>query len=303
MARTVIFVAYGFAMVYSWCIVWARKEGNEMEEKREHKFYDKHTIPGMLVLVYVGLIVAQLPAGITAIDQNSNALNLAGGIGVAVLACLMMLFFKRKFRPEFDGFSSKVDGKTAAYIFLPFIIFWVISIPVEIFVAKSMHVPTIAMVGLALAAGFAEEIAFRGYGESYLMRQWSGEKSVINTLILISVLFGLTHGANMAAGANPAGTVVQLFGSTFIGIFLGAIFLATGNLWIPIIIHVIHDILAFATQPVFNGGIVTEGMNAMDIVDLLLCAGLACCGLYLVRKSKRAEIRAMWDEKWSKTGE
>ena len=151
----------------------------------------------------------------------------------------------------------------------------------------------------AMSAGFAEELAFRGFGASYLMRQWTGEKSVIRTAWFIAILFGVLHLANLFAGADPGYTLVQVIGATFIGLFLTAVFLRTGNLWVPIAMHVIHDIIAFAGQDVYQDGLIVESVDTYALIDMLLNIGLGIVGLYLIRRSKRGEIRALWDEKWS----
>lgn len=98
---------------------------------------------------------------------------------------------------------------------------------------------------LALLAGVAEEILFRGVlqaGASLVL-------PAIAALVLASVLFGLAHYITR--------TYAILAGVA--GLYLGAVFLAQGNLLVPIVAHSLYDFVALtylarryrlaATQP------------------------------------------------------
>jgi hypothetical protein len=85
------------------------------------------------------------------------------------------------------------------------------------------------------------------------------------------------------------------------GIFFSAVYLRTGNIWPLIIVHSLHDLLAFSAS---------AGITAMGVGEfpdwttgylILIEAAMAVCGLYMLRKSKRAEIIELWDRKWSRS--
>ena len=87
------------------------------------------------------------------------------------------------------------------------------------------------LLALALVAGVAEELLFRGW-----MQEWlASGAGVVGALIVSSIAFGLVH------AVTPAYAVL----ATFIGLYLGGLQLWTGNLLAPIVVHALYDFVAF----------------------------------------------------------
>ena len=77
-----------------------------MEKKqRTHKFYDKHTILGALVLMAIGLGVVQALGFVLGllVSMATGNHNLGTGIGIAIISFLILWLYKFWFRPEFEG--------------------------------------------------------------------------------------------------------------------------------------------------------------------------------------------------------
>jgi membrane protease YdiL (CAAX protease family) len=86
---------------------------------------------------------------------------------------------------------------------------------------------------LAAVAGLSEEVLFRGVVLVALMEwTWAGW-----ALLASSLLFGLVHFASR--------TYALLAG--VMGLYLGALFLAQGNLLAPAITHALYDLAALAS--------------------------------------------------------
>jgi uncharacterized protein len=83
---------------------------------------------------------------------------------------------------------------------------------------------------IALLAGVGEELLFRGLLQDLFCRWWGYGIGVAAA----SVLFGLTHPITIA--------YVVLAG--LMGAYLGLVWLATGNLLVPIVAHAMYDFLA-----------------------------------------------------------
>lgn len=87
-------------------------------------------------------------------------------------------------------------------------------------------------------AAFAEEMVFRGY----LMNRvadlvGSNHTGWLISLVMVSILFGITH-----LYQGTSGIIVI----TLTGLLFGALYLATGrNLWVPIIAHGVNDTVGF----------------------------------------------------------
>ena len=279
------------------------------ETKRiiNHKFLNKHTIPGAILLMIWGLVFSEgifgLPFGVldVLLLDRSGQTQILTGFGCAAGAFLLLAIHKRWFYPEFEGCltCSSVSFEDAWKVTAAIVPFWILSGIKEIAFGNKFSVPTLAMISTSLMAGCCEEAAFRGLGISYLMRQWKEENKVLPALLLTSAVFGLVHSANILSGAEVPITLIQTFSSFFIGLFLGAIFLRSGCLWSAMIIHFLHDVFAGMFLP--EGYVLTHAVGWVDAVDMVLCILLGAAGIYLIRPEKRAEILEIWRKKWSMT--
>jgi membrane protease YdiL (CAAX protease family) len=79
------------------------------------------------------------------------------------------------------------------------------------------------LLPLALMVGFVEESVFRG-----LMLTALRERGVWRAIIVTSVLFGLTHLANVLAGATVLETISQVAYTIAFGVAFAALVLSTG---------------------------------------------------------------------------
>jgi uncharacterized protein len=83
---------------------------------------------------------------------------------------------------------------------------------------------------ISMVAGFAEELLFRGLIQSALTN-WLG---LAAGLVIASLLFGLAH------IITPTYAVL----AALIGVYLGWLWIATGNLLAPIVAHALYDFVA-----------------------------------------------------------
>ena len=83
---------------------------------------------------------------------------------------------------------------------------------------------------IALVAGVGEELLFRGLVQGWLDTHWGTPAA----LLLASLLFGAAH----------AVTWTYAVYATLVGVYLGWLWLATGNLLVPAIVHAAYDFVA-----------------------------------------------------------
>lgn len=84
-----------------------------------------------------------------------------------------------------------------------------------------------AVAGVALMAGIGEELLFRGVIQAGL----SGLLGPVTALALSSLVFGLAH----------ALTVAYFILTCLMGLYLGWLYQASGNLLVPIAVHFLYD--------------------------------------------------------------
>lgn len=78
---------------------------------------------------------------------------------------------------------------------------------------------------IAVISGFVEEIFFRG-----ILQQQFG-------IIIASIVFGIFHISNIKMLSYSIYTV-------FVGFYMGLLFLVSGNLLVPILVHIINNFIA-----------------------------------------------------------
>jgi len=87
-----------------------------------------------------------------------------------------------------------------------------------------------SFIGVSITAGIVEEIIYRGFVFWYLaqiMPMWA-------VIVVSSVAFGLAH------SYQGAGGVMRV---TLVGLAFGGLYVLSGSIWLPIIGHVLVDIL------------------------------------------------------------
>lgn len=104
----------------------------------------------------------------------------------------------------------------------------------ETFVPLFRQCRVLELAVIALLAGLGEEMIFRGIVQDWAADKMGGPYGAGVGLAVAAVIFGLLHGITPAYAIMAGG----------IGLYLGAIWLATGNLLVPITTHALYDFLA-----------------------------------------------------------
>lgn len=113
----------------------------------------------------------------------------------------------------------------------------------DLFGARQVFITMFLAVVLALASGFVEEIAFRGYLQTRIAQRYSSFIAVV----IVAVLFALSHPLNTAVNS-----LLYLATATLVGILFGTIFIRTGSLWTGIALHTILNYIQIAVLAVRN---------------------------------------------------
>lgn len=98
----------------------------------------------------------------------------------------------------------------------------------EVLVPLLVPCTRIDLVGIATLAGLGEEMMFRGL----LQVVFSGWLGRVWGLVLASALFGLLH----------AVTLTYALFAGLMGLYLGWLWMWTGNLLVPILVHALYDL-------------------------------------------------------------
>jgi len=259
---------------------------------KQHKILDKNVTLGEILLVVLGYLITSI----------TSAFGLTNGVAIRLLSAaggvIALFVFKRIFKGEFLGFIKGGDTKLGIRLAAFFLIYYTY-IVIQTLTIGELDSPGLIGLSASIAAGVWEEAVFRGYLVTYLFRHKNNEKFVPWILVISSIVFGLTHGANAFGGAPIDITILQVVGTIGIGGLLAAVYMRSGNIVIVMIAHGLTDYLAFMDRSQTSAdGLMTSHISFINYVDLFVCACLIAIGFYLIRPEKRAEIVALWNKKW-----
>ena len=237
-----------------------------------NSFSSKHpVIFGIILIVAAFVVTGVLTALTTAVGFSTEGGTVIGRI---VVAAVLILLFHACFH-----WDKSFSGIALAWPVLIVVAWNIVYHLMEGagFVAASA-IPGAILAGLA--PGLFEEVIFRGI---IIDRLLASGKGVWYSLIVSALLFALVHLTNIV-GMSLANVLVQVAYSLVIGLFLGAVYLASDDIAAVILAHASTDISnqIFATSP--NGS-----SAVMVVVFLIVLAVLAVYALMLARKTAAEE--------------
>jgi membrane protease YdiL (CAAX protease family) len=87
------------------------------------------------------------------------------------------------------------------------------------------------LAGIAMFAGFGEEMLFRGVIQNSVASLFEPDFGAVAGLVAASLLFGVLHWLTLTYAILAA----------LIGLYLGGLWIATGNLLVPAVVHAVYD--------------------------------------------------------------
>ena len=280
-----------------------------MTEKkvRKHNLTDKHPVISAILFGILGFIVMQ--ALVVAINSIIGGLiegypNVTGPVGTIIATVLLLLFFKWWFKPEYLG-SIKGSDYESVWLFVgTYAVFLLVTFIIDrLFSGTKAAIPVLSNALISLLAGMTEEASFRGFMVPVLMRKHS-KKSLMMPILVPAIVFALVHGLNGRVGAGVLVTILQVINCVFFGAALTIIYLISGNIIIPIVVHVVHDLLAFSYEGAAETeGIMTGGITADMIGDTVAALVMFVVVMYFITRPKNTEkVLDIWKRKWITEG-
>lgn len=283
--------------------------------KRRHKLFDRPFLGGMAALVITWIFISNLSvipalcievirglypeASVT--EELVRQVNCIGAV-LASLICLLIfrLWFRR------DGYKgcfprAGVRNKEAWIAVLGGVLLDVVITAVNAVLTGTVPVmPTVTTVLISLQAGINEEAIFRAVPASVMMKNQPSRRRMWAAVIITSAVFGLVHMGNVGAGAALSGAIVQSLNAVCQGLFLAAIFLRSGSIMLPMVFHTLHDVIALTDPSQVTGVYTAASFSTLDLVILAaIAAAYAAAGIFLLRRSRWEEIKAVWADIWA----
>ena len=185
-----------------------------------------------LVFTAGGFAVAQ----ITGESEAGTYAIVAASVTVSALIAFLVTW---RARLPLSAFGLRTPrAASSALWWLPLVI--VIAL---VFVASGVAVPlgvVPAIVWLAVAVGFNEELVYRGLVLAILRRYGTRRAVVFSALI-----FGVLHLANIGAGKSADYLVLQVMFAALFGVVTAELVVVTGSLWPGILFHAAFDAASY----------------------------------------------------------
>jgi Predicted metal-dependent membrane protease len=147
---------------------------------------------------------------------------------------------------------------------------------------------------LFLSVGMTEELMYRGVIMNFVRETMGeGKKSMIISMIISSVMFGVVHLFNLAYTDDVIGTLCQVGYAMSLGFMLAAVYARSHNIWANVIIHFLFDLSLLIYGEVFKNVTVTVSSLAGEHSIVLISAAIFAAGIavsmFLLRKKKIGE--------------
>lgn len=196
-----------------------------------------------VVIMEVVVIFVYLLVGTIAYFMKLSNLELYGLANLGLTITAILLLTKMGWWKAV-GFKPAAKPGDLQYFIIPFLPMFINLIPgVQI----TSLVFLLEVLVTTLMVGFVEEVFFRG-----LMLNALKAHGFWRAAIISSILFGLTHVMNLAAGKNVADQIAQIVYALAIGFAFAALVFKKGILWPLVIAHFLIDFCNFIQKPGFT---------------------------------------------------
>ncbi len=147
------------------------------------------------------------------------------------------------------------------------------------------NIPTIWRVlveGIIYYVGVSivEELYLRGLLQNIIEKCFEDRKiSALLAVILTSIIFGIGH--ILGSSEQPVITVIaKVIWATALGIYFGAVYVKTRNLWVPIVLHFVIDLCGIP----FCFSNVNEYPQISVMMSLVCYMVLGIYGIFILKK-------------------
>ena len=203
--------------------------------------------------------------------------HMVSAIPNLALAIICFWYVKRTGIAEEIGLATKPTERASVMLYyLPLLVLPFMNLLYGINTSLSA-VEVALLLAMYSGVGFMEEIIFRGLMFKALDKKWN--RYVV--VAFISFTFAIGHIVSMAAiGQSSIDTVFQIVNALVVGFMFMAVILASGNLTICVVAHILYNFLANIS---LVGKTRTEVVVATTVITTLYF-------VYLVYRAKNVKV-------------
>ncbi|MDD4689475.1 MAG: CPBP family intramembrane metalloprotease [Eubacteriales bacterium] len=203
------------------------------------KLYSNKAVLHSLVWLMIYLILNTITGNIA--SSISIEPYIVGAFPNLLLAVVCLFYLKKsKISGEIGLFTKPTEKSSTMLFYIPVLILPFLNLFYG--VNKELSATKIlALLAMYTGVGFMEEIIFRGLMFKALTHKWN--RYVV--VSFISFTFAMGHIVSIVAIGQSAGdTMLQIINAFVVGFMFIAVILASGNLTICIITHILYNFMA-----------------------------------------------------------
>lgn len=253
-----------------------------------------HTIVFCILAIFVSFAIYNIIQELFLHIQTEQRLaetsgRIAASIGIAV-------FYNKFF--DIESFGIKKGNFFQGLIIGGFMILATLNNLAASMLAVSDYPSVMPSVYLIFAViieqifiGVFEEFLFRGLILNIILKKMQEHsfKSKMTAVVISSVLFGVVHLLNLFSAPQLINeTIDQVFYAAFIGVFLGALYLRSHNIWVVVFYHAIYD-MASELPVIFHEipaqAIIDETVSEA-VLNIIVSSVFIFAGLFIARKPR-----------------
>jgi len=155
----------------------------------------------------------------------------------------------------------------------------------------------IVIIFLYMLVGIFEDFLIRGLCLNILLEKYGKtRKGIFLSVVLSSLFFGLIHFINLLTGASFQGVLIQVISATCIGIYFSAIYLRSGSVWVPALLHGVYDVVVSIPSLFMIREILSTREEYGEIIsnyswsNLIFVSVFVFLALFLLRKKKMKHV-------------
>lgn len=254
---------------------------------------DEHPYQTILIILLYAAGVATFPSvKIANLFDGGETTAMAVDLIARFLCCIIPLILVCDFG-YYDILTFKNFKAKSLLYFLPCLIVSINNFPIvsliegEVVFIALQKAKTATYIFLCISIGAVEEIIFRGCVYKIIREKTQGKKyAFFFSLVFSSAIFGCMHLINLLNGFSPA-VFLQIGYSFLIGAMCGFALEKTGNIYMPILLHLLFDLGGLLSDySMVKGNIWT--VNEM-IVTAIVGVIVAAFVIYAVCKTDQNE--------------
>lgn len=266
------------------------------------KLLKKHPIAFSITIIISGMAFLSCSSFFGYLADLTYGFDMLGEICATVFLFFMVVACKKSDLI----FKNRGSIRESLIVSLPFIIyiFYIASFLLASYMVEGYDFVSFdnifAVSVFYIFVGIFEDFLIRGLSLNILLDKYGkNERGIWLSVFLSSLFFGVIHFSNLLTGASFRGVLIQVITATCIGFYFSAIYLRSGNVWTPAILHGVYD-LAVSVSAFFaiNEVVDTTAEYAASISNYSwanLGIGLFYILLtaFLLRKKKMSNVKAM----------